>query len=273
LADTFLSYNEECITSCTLWPLPPALYKIIISSTGNILQESELVLASDEEKKVEYRILKDITTLPIEASSMNITQNISPLYTFLTSIWERKLVVSQKESWSSLGFLVSDVYRPIMELSGDVKDIGIDNSSQFIILQKSALTQILSIDFVSEVDFPLQYGIPKYITFQEGIWKVQSPSWLYERDISGKWERNMRFSDYIDITPDHRLGYISASDTQLLSVNNLPSWKGVFVLLDRITWESYIVRDSIDMQWFFYESGMPIYQDESWQKYSIQLNN
>ncbi len=63
-----------------------------------------------------------------------------------------------------------------MELSRDEKDIGIDGSSQFIILQKSALTHILSTDFVSEVDFPLQYGIPKYVTFQEGIWKVQAPS-------------------------------------------------------------------------------------------------
>ncbi len=273
LADTFLSYNEECITSCTLWPLPPALYKITISSSGNVRQESEWVLASNEEKKVEYRILKDITILPIEASSENITQNIPSMYTFLTAIWERKLVVSQKESWSSLGFLISDVYRPIMELSRDEKDIGIDGSSQFIILQKSALTHILSTDFVSEVDFPLQYGIPKYVTFQEGIWKVQAPSWLYERDSSGKWEKNMRFSDYIDITPDHRLGYISASDTQLLTLNNLPSWNGVFVILDRVSWESYIVRDSFDIRWFFYESGIPMFHDESWEKYSIQLHN
>ena len=108
--------------------------------------------------------------------------------------------------------------RNIAELEAQV---GTDLSHEYILIQSQDVINIVAKDFSREVEFPRSLGTPFIVTWYDGKWKVRTQDRVYE-NIGQDWEKNMRFTDYIDLTPYDRLGYIDASDSEHLSLGNLP---------------------------------------------------
>ncbi len=72
-------------------------------------------------------------------------------------------------------------------------------------------------------------------------WKVRTTLSVYELsdDI---WKKNLRFTDYIDISSRYRIGYIDIRDQEKLSLANLPLENSLFILLDRSNGETRIIK-------------------------------
>jgi hypothetical protein len=79
------------------------------------------------------------------------------------------------------------------------------------------------------------------VEYKNDIWKIKTERALYEK-INDTWQENPRFTDYIDISRRYRIGYIDASDTVKLSLSNLPPGISVFILLDRTSTDTKIIK-------------------------------
>lgn len=88
-----------------------------------------------------------------------------------------------------------------------------------------------------------------------------------------QWEdliEDIRFTDAIDLDNSIRLGYIDATDSKKLSLGNFPLGQSVLIRLNRITGESVVVREGIDVRAFVYYDQHPAYMDSVGNIFLIQ---
>ena len=125
----------------------------------------------------------------------------------------------------------------------------LDASKEFFILNKGQNTQdILSINLLESMNFPFSETIEMVDHTDE--WKVTTDTSVYTFD-GNTWTKNPRFSDFIDIDPVHRIGYIRASDVDKKSLGNYKQNGGILVLLDRTNGNSQVVAENKDVIGFF----------------------
>lgn len=74
--------------------------------------------------------------------------------------------------------------------------------------------------------------------------------------------KNPRFTDYIDISPSLRIGYIAASDTEKLTLQNLKNDTSYIVSLDRDTGISKVLKTGMTIQGFLFHEEKPAFLDE-----------
>jgi hypothetical protein len=271
LADKFLEFHKECHTTCTIWPLPPAQYDITLSSSGNIDTYSSIQLLVWSWYTLRYEILSGLTINQIN-DELKIDDLTLPLwYTPLVYIGDKILVLKEGENEKSLWLYISGSYRPMRQISNDIKNVSLDDSGEFIILDSTISTVAISKDFKNEVEIPQSLGIPILVSFFNDKWKISTPLWVFQ-EVDLQWEKNMRFTDFIDISPYIRIWYIAADDKERLSLSNLPLGEWVFVSLDRKTWKNYILKNGVTIKGFAYFGKSPGYIGVDGRKYTIEYN-
>lgn len=95
----------------------------------------------------------------------------------------------------------------------------------------------------------------------DNFWKIRTKKNVYTFE-NGDWRKNPRFTDYIDISPSLRIGYIAASDTEKIALQNLKQDTSYIISLDRDTGTSKILKTGITIQGFFFHEGKPAFLDE-----------
>ncbi len=73
----------------------------------------------------------------------------------------------------------------------------------------------------------------------EGM-KVRTKNNVYFQSQEN-WIENPRFTDYIDISPRYRIGYIASNDSEKLELSNYPKGESVLVRVDRETGVSTVI--------------------------------
>ncbi len=268
LADKFLEFHQECHEVCILSPLPPVKYQIILSSTGNISSVLEVEILAWETQSIIYESLPDIISTPIQNTVSEVTKDLPSELTFLSKVWSSSLAIQRTQDNISLGFYANGKYRLVRELYGNIKNISMDTSDQYIVIEQNSTITLISKDFQNEIEFPLLYWLPTIVSQYHSTWKVRTESWIYEYQ-AWNWIKNIRFTDYIDITAYQRIGYIAGEDTERLSLSNFSDWNGVMIALDRKTGKSYTLRNSIQIRGFYYEWETPAYIDAEGNRYTI----
>ncbi len=272
LADKFLEFKKECRGECTLWPLPPVDYEVSITSTGNmsVVQTRTVVWGSHE--SISFEILPDIMTQALGEQVNPLSLNLPAGYMSLSDTWEWNLLVLQKDAeGSSLGFWNGSTYRRIRQIWDDIANIALDRSGEYILLEWPNTLLTVSRDFSHEIEIPDRFWIPLIVSRYGNAWKILTQSGVYEKN-GNDWEENLRFTDYIDLTPYHRIWYIAPTDNARLSLGNHPLGQWVFVSLDRRTAKSYVIQKGVDILGFYYAGEKPAYVETDGKKYLLQLS-
>jgi hypothetical protein len=128
-------------------------------------------------------------------------------------------VTRDSDTTRELGILTGDKFLSIKSLGPKVQSIKLDASGNFFIIdQRTILARNL------EDEFTLPDAIIDPISLMrltDGYKATTRTSvWTSEGDT---WTENPRYSDYLDISPTERIGYIRSTDTARLSIANLPS--------------------------------------------------
>ncbi len=178
----------------------------------------------------------------INSAKIHIDQNISYLGTLKSG---KIFGMKSSEKSTDIGIVTLDTFNSLLSLPFSFLSGKIDGSKDFFILKKSENEQeILSINLLESMNFPFPDDIE--MIDHTDAWKVQTDRSVYTFD-GNAWAKNTRFSDFIDIDPVYRMGYIRADDTDKKSLGNYKQNGGIFVLLDRMNGSSQVVAENKDI--------------------------
>ena len=66
LADRALSYRQDCVWVCQIWPILPARYSLTLSSSGQIDIRDDIVINTGEKLSRSYTFIEDIRFIRID---------------------------------------------------------------------------------------------------------------------------------------------------------------------------------------------------------------
>jgi hypothetical protein len=84
---------------------------------------------------------------------------------------------------------------------------------------------------------------------------------------------NPRFTDFVDLSPTLRLGYIDKNDRQKLALGNFGTDVSVLVLLDRSTGTSTLLRKDISLETLFLKDDTPVFLDANGKIFSLNFSS
>jgi hypothetical protein len=281
LADAFLDFRRTCIETCTIVPIPPAKYELTITSTGKVTIHDELEIQVWESLQRSYTLHHDLVLQELQKTKVDTTLWVSLIENAnshldgifsLVGIGNNNKIYALRKKWnqSQLGTIFPDKFVPMRTLPTWIDRMKIDLTGKFFVAPlRDGWASIFALDMSREIEIPI---LPYSVVFMNNIWKMQTQWGVYIFDGEGMQE-NPRFTDFLDISPSKRLGYIAANDTNRLSLSNFAPWESVLVLLDRTNGQNYVIKRWVDIQTLFLEWSMPVYVDSSGKVWEILLDN
>lgn len=268
LLDKAFSYQSTCQKSCIFSPIPPLEYSLTITSTGSENISDILTLRTGDSQKYSVELIPSLVFIPTGnffKPDTQINQENALGYTQ----WG-KMVFLKKEWAQSTGLYIWDRTSSNFVFSLPVLLAKLDASRSFLIIQSEKSEQyIFSLDGQNKTIFP--YEMPIDIVSFDNIWKIQTQNDVYEWQDDA-WKKNLRFTDYYDISSRYRIGYIDQSDKEKLSLANFPLEDSLFILLDRTNGESKIIKKWQNIQGFFQFEGLPAVLTPDGGVSKIQIN-
>ena len=250
LLDTAFSYRSTCMQSCIFSPIPPLRYAVRISSSGSEDLRDEVSLVTGESRKYIVDLAPAFILTPVASFATS-----DPIEWTIGKDQSGDTLSLKTDISGWLGLYTSGKENPSFQITSSITSSKLDASRGYVILQWAYRDQyIVSTDGQRNTIFPFSEEIDM-VSFEE-VWKVRTKSDLYEY-IGSTWQRNPRFTDYVDISSRYRIGYIDRSDTTKLSLQNLPSWESIFILLDRTGTETKIIKKWKDIRGFILYRGTP----------------
>ncbi len=254
LLDKAFSYQSTCKKSCIFSPIPPLEYTLTITSTGSEEISDNLALQAWDILRYWVNLVPSLILNPIGnfSNANNIGESIGQ-----TQSWKK--VFLKRESINDTGLYIGERTRPNFIFSLPIRTARLDASRDYLIVQWERSEQyIFSLDWHHKMIFPYEEDI-EIITFNE-TWKVRTNSDVYELS-NDVWKKHLRFTDYIDISPRYRIGYIDKFDKEKLSLANLPLEDSLFILLDRNSTGTQIIKKWREIRWFFQYDWLPVVLD------------
>lgn len=274
LADSVLSYSQECYESCVIAPVLPAEYRLVLSSTGNVAIQDTLTIHPSEAVTRSYVLVKDVWFAQVGTVSQKSPEIPSEL-SMLTGmtligtdmrgqVWISKEGIGTTEIATFSGTQALIHYA----LSWKPKALYLDAIGGSLVVEWANKAIIYATDTHDqlEVESPLWTIISA--SFGKNP-RVRTSQKVYDI-ISWKAVENIRFTDYIDLSPEVRIGYIDASDVTKLALSNFPPNISVLVRLDRRDGNTTVLRTGIDIKTLFLYQGAPAYLDNSDRIFTIQ---
>lgn len=257
LLDKPFFYQSTCQKSCIFSPIPPLEYGLTITSTGSESIADTVLLQTGDSHKYPVYLIPSLVLIPIgNFFDLNNDSNTENRIGYSQG-W--KIVFLKRESVNTTGLYIGDRSRPNFVFSLPVLSAKLDASRSFLIIQSEKSQQyILSLDGQHKTIFPYQESID-IVSFSDS-WKVRTQNSIYEWQ-EDTWKKNLRFTDYIDISPRYRIGYIDQSDKEKLSLANLSSENSLFILLDRTNAETRIIKKWKTIRGFFQYEWLPAILD------------
>lgn len=263
LADKALIFEKECTGICDII-LPPVIYDLQITASGSEAITDSITLSLGEGKKYSFRLVDVFTpvlrewipTNPTLESNLLMNANTSLWWWYQnigTTRWGKYYALRNIDGESSIGIITPDAYLRIMVLPFRPKNIALDLSREYIIIWQWIWDQyITSLDGSRSIVFP--YGESIEIVDAQYGWKVKTSESVYILE-SGRWKKNPRYTDILDISSTERIGYIDKDDTAKLSLQNLTPGISVLEYIDRTTGVTTSLKKWIEIQWLFHLDG------------------
>lgn len=282
LADRLIFIERECRATCVISPIAPIKYNLSLKSDSKTSIQDTIVINIWEDKEVAYTLSDEVqlelmtytlkwdSTLaaPILANANNNT--VQTEYT-LIGIDSENTVYAERDAFGrrELGILTMDRFAPLYTVPSWVGTIALDKTWQYFlapVLDRGTL--ILSLDMQFQREIPVT-NVTWYVR-SDNEEKIYTQSWT----ISLFWNKyvpNPRFTDWIDISWDMRIGYIASDDIDRLSLSNIVPRQSVLVSVDRRTWESLIIQRWLDIDMLMYIDSVPVYVDQEGKIWKITL--
>ena len=137
LADKFLHFQETCTSSCTLSPIPPVKYSLVITSTGKVDIHDEFVLDSGNSKNITYNLESDIKIQ--ESSDENLDINLGTALVenanatlhadfSLVGVGEKSRVYAlrKQNNQVQIGLLTTEKFTPFRTLPPEIQNMTLD---------------------------------------------------------------------------------------------------------------------------------------------------
>lgn len=271
IAESLLKKTESCLSTCQIWPLPPAQYRYTLSASwyasiyGEVSLDTghEMVVPIEFQKMLEMEDMGFVdipTDTWIEGLAEFARKSISGKITDIGMDKDRRLVFLREDGARiELGRISSDgVYQSILKLSEVPEKVYFDLSKEYIILEMKNLTTLFS--WKESISLPRIDG--KLLTFhtsKDGTKILRTQDSLLWVNQENRVTQIARFDDMIDLDDRYRLGYISRENTRALRLSNLTPNKSYFIILDRSNGKSHIVGENIPFTAFLRVSWVPMF--------------
>jgi hypothetical protein len=284
LADKLIRIERDCIWNCLLSPIAPIWYTLTLTSPGQRTITDDITLVTWESKSLSYVFQWESLIEPSPESptgnsdiGLSIVSNATQKdpafeYRLVGVSWSGDIVYAERRSTVTreLGTLSLEKFIPQWKIPKWVADITLDITGEYLIAPIfSDKTLILARDLSWQKEIPIQ-GV---IWYSRGITddKILTNSGVIT-SWHGSYGENPRFTDSLDISLTERLWYISADDSEKLTLSNLPSWESVLLILDRTTGKTEIIKRWIDIRFLFFSQGFLVFLDKEGKMWSISNN-
>lgn len=273
-SDKIFEYQSTCLSSCIFSPIPPLRYTLTLSSSWMSTIEDVISLS----KKEEFKYLVHLEKNPIfekvgrisqwdQALAESLVENANIHFTgsfmSIAQIPSGKIYATRKtQNGSEVGILTPDIFSPLFSLPFVPKKAILDISGKFLILERDLNNQFLiSLDGSISANFPYSEDV-KIIQYSDNTWKILTTNWVFIQSSFG-WEENPRFRDYIDLSPQYRLGYLAAADREKKSLQNIESSESLLLLLDRKSTTIHTLEKGREIVGFIFYENVPAYIDSA----------
>lgn len=267
MVDAVLYFTKDCRDVCEIWPIPSVSYDVTITATWWVDVTNQVFLKSGD--NIMY--YTPLTKLQWEKWDKNILpQTEDSTYRYLKNLGQDEYLVINTWVPRSIWYLKNDVYQELWILEDDIalEDIRLDSSLKFLLFPETLWTTILSIDFQNEIFFPSDYGSPIAVDYAYKTWKIRTENAVFEWN-DGEFLKNVRFSDFVDVSATLRIWCILARDTDKITLSNLSEGKNYYIILNRETGESRTQEAPSDLESLFLIDWQPYYMDSSWEKWKL----
>lgn len=281
LADTMLSYQQDCIDVCIFSPILPARYTLTLTASWKTSLSDSISINTGDQIVRSYTLSDELIFTPVWSISKDDTVGRALIDNALSQKWweftligtdikNRVWVMKKWESTTDIGILTPEWFSSSRNISAPIISQTID-TSQSVLMLGLAGDKSLYISVVNpknEIELPTTLHMNIVSVIPGDSWRILTSSGTFEL----KWDRlvqDIRFTNSIDISPQIRIGYIDKRDTTKLSLGNFPLTDSLLIRLDRVTGQSIVLRRGIDIRTLFYYDGVPAYIDLSGKIYTI----
>jgi hypothetical protein len=284
LADTLIHIERDCVWTCVFSPIAPIHYSLSLTSTGKVSLTDDIMLAISETKTLTYDLKWDISIEPAMITPLwNTDIGMAMLanaikkdpdfnYTLVGVGWDTTVYAERTSTGvRELGILSLDRFAPLWKVPKWVGTILLDITGEYFIAPLfTHKTLILSRDTTRQYELPLTdvIGYTPWITDE----KILTSSGIIT-SWHGSYGENPRFTDWLDISPTERLGYIAQDDIEKLTLSHFPAGESVLIVLDRQTNQSYVLKKWIDIRFLFSSQWVPVFLDHEGKLWKIEIDS
>lgn len=247
LLDSVFSYERDCQWVCTISGIPPLRYDIIFTASGMVpIRDSvTLVLGRETEYALDF-----VPALTFVSKWSPLTETPLVEWSGIIGTASNGKIYSIAPFWSNeTGVFVNNASNPLFTLARIATRAGFDRSQRYLYYQSwEGIIYLSTLDGRDTIDFP-SLSPPTIIEKTWDEWKVRTQDGVYT-SLGNGWKKNPRFTDYIDISPRYRIGYIDRNDSAKLELQNLALQGSVFVLIDRDDPASHLLLRGKDILGF-----------------------
>ncbi len=282
LADSALRFGQTCLIYCETGPIAPALYRVTISGSGyetmwetyrlSVWEQKEFHIIP--EKKILSEKIANLSSLDItlpeiieeRITKLGILDTLTPIgMDFSGKTYVTRMIDGHRE----VSVITDDTMYSVFPLWEGEEWVYLDRSRQFFIVPMTERGQyIISWDGLRTEIFPYTDRILSVIYSWEWL-KIRTNTNIYIKN-EDRWIVNPRFTDYIDITDQYRIGYISKDDTEKLELSNFPTNESVFIRVDRDTGHSTVIARWIQNGIFFWYQDVPVFLDDASDLWKVE---
>lgn len=168
----------------------------------------------------------------------------------------------------AVGIIKNDVFNKIYELKDLASEGYLDQTKSVYIIPNGSTDTLIFLETREVVVVPHIDTI--LLARKENTSLILTTKRGSMERVHTEFRGNPRYTDWIDLDTRYRLGYIDASDSTKLSLQNYPPNTGILILLDRSTGVSSILRTPFDMMGFMRLGDGIGFIDKTGQKFTIE---
>ncbi len=254
ILDKAIYYKSTCKDACIFRPIPPIPYDINITSPWMemISDKKTLMRGSADTYKIVF--MPALILTPLGQYLREDTQNIS-----IGTSQAGEDIRMEKSATGMIWFFLSWSEVPFFSTHATIASVQIDRTHSSLIIDTMTREKYI-VDIYTGESMLYDRGDDILSAVMSYSWKIRTNNELYEH-TGDTWQKNMRFTDYIDISPRWRIGYIDAWDTPIHAVQNISPQESLLILLDRKTGVQKILKKGTQISDLFFYLWKPAYRD------------
>ena len=247
------------MSTCILSPIPPVDYSVILSSSGMADINQSIHLTVGETKTLKYQFTPNVALVRDMRDDTPLWESFSGISLLKQLSKSRFLGVSYISGEVQFGVVSDGIMTPLKVFSDTNLQVRLDMNPKYILIGNplDAFSEIYDTEWTLLTHIPFSQDDILSVSVLGDEWKIKTKNSIYT-STDGILTENPRFTDFVDISSQYRVGYIDKNDKKRINLSNLTDDSSFLVLLDRYSGNATYKKIIESLKTCFLEENNPV---------------